>query len=64
MAKRKNLSHDHELQSVLESPPRCECPMRVGGRLFAFGERVRSPNERGTHCLWCGLAIGGPDGQA
>jgi transcriptional regulator with GAF, ATPase, and Fis domain len=46
-----------ELRTALESPPHCVCPPRLDGHLYTAEERVRSPNERGSHCLWCGLVI-------
>ena len=51
------LGGDRELREAFKKALYCECPPRVEGRLYTTEERVCSPNDRGTHCLWCGLEI-------
>ena len=52
--KRRGAVKDRELMNALKDPASCECPTTPDPRQ---GDRVRQPNARGSHCLWCGLEL-------
>lgn len=45
---------DRELMRALRNPARCVCPLAPDPKQDG---RVRQPNVKGSHCLWCGLEL-------